>query len=383
MDTERRARATRIAAVAFGVVVVLWAVVKARSVVTPFLLAFALAYALNPLVNALERGFGRILPRRRGRPLVSPRPAAVGVLFALVVAVALLILLFGVPAAFHQASDAVKKLPTDFESLRVKLEPKLQRLSERYPNQAEAIRDQLTTFAKDNMGSIVERVTHFIQTTVVGAFSVAAGAIGLLILPIFTAFLLYDMNHIREDAKDLVPQRLRPYAYSRMREVDARVAAFVRGQLTVCLIMTVYYAIGLSLCGVPVALLIALLMGTFHLIPFMPTVLGLPLAAILALVDTQSFRHVLVVMGVVAAGQFVEANIISPKIVGHGVGLHPVIVLMSVLVGGELFGIIGMLVAVPVTAALSVFWADLRAYYLQSDFYRANPDSAVITPPEP
>jgi predicted PurR-regulated permease PerM len=369
--------------IALAVVILIWAVVKARSVVTPFLLAFALAYALNPMVNGLERAIGRVAPRRRGRPIVSPRPVAVGVLFALVVAAVLAVVIFGLPAAFHQVSDAVKTLPADFQSLRTKLEPKLDRLSQRYPQQAQAIRDQLETFAKENMGSVVERTTHFVESTVVSAFSVAAGAIGLLILPIFTAFLLYDMNHIREDAKDLVPVRLRSYAYSRMRQVDARVAAFVRGQLTVCLIMTVYYAIALSLCGVPLALLVALLMGTFHLIPFIPTVLGLPLIAILALVGSQSLKHALLVVGVAAAGQFVEANIISPKIVGHGVGLHPVIVLMSVLVGGELFGIIGMLVAVPLTAALSVFWPDLRAYYVQSDFYRSNPDSTVITPPEP
>jgi predicted PurR-regulated permease PerM len=375
-------RAARFVAVLIGVVVVVWAIITARGVVTPFLLAFALAYALNPLVNALERAFGRILPRRRGRPLISPRPAAVGVLFALVVAAVLVIVLVGIPAAFHQASDAVQKLPADVESLRTKLEPKLARLSERYPQQAQAIREQLSTFAKDNMGSIVERVTHFVQSTVLGAFSVAAGAIGVLILPIFTAFLLYDMNHIREDAKELVPLRLRSYAYSRMDQVDARVAAFVRGQLTVCLIMTVYYSIVLTLCGVPVALLIALLMGIFHLIPFMPTVLGLPLVGLLALIDSQNFRHAGLVIGVAAVGQFVEANIITPKIVGHGVGLHPVIVLLSVLVGGELFGIIGMLVGVPATAALSVFWTDFRSYYLQSDFYRSNPDDTVITPPE-
>lgn len=366
-----RSRAARIVAVVLAVAVVIWAGVTARGVVTPFLLAFALAYALNPLVNGLERAFGRILPRRRGKPILSPRPAAVGVLFAFVLAALLVVILVGIPAAFHQAADAVKKLPADVESLRTKLEPKLARLSERYPEQAEAVRDQLSAFAKDNMGSIVERVTHFVQSTVLGAFSVAAGAIGVLILPIFTAFLLYDMNHIREDAKELVPVHLRPYAYSRMHEVDARVAAFVRGQLTVCLIMSIYYAIVLSLCGVPVALLIALLLGIFHLIPFMPTVAGLPLAGLLALIDSQDFHHALVVVGVVAAGQFVEAHILTPKIVGHGVGLHPVIVLLAVLVGGELFGLVGMLVGVPVTAALSVFWTDLRSYYMRSDFYRA------------
>jgi predicted PurR-regulated permease PerM len=381
----RRSPTVRLLAIVAVAALVLWAVVALHSVMTPFAVAFALAYVLNPLVNRLEAGLGRLLrSRRTGRPRLSPRPVAVGILFAVVVAAAALIGLVGIPAAFHQASDALRKLPSDAESLRTTLAPTLDRLSARYPEQALVIREQVETFLKEHLVAMVGRVTAFVQSAIFRVFSMAAGAIGVLIVPIFAAFLLYDMNNISDGIKDLVPRRLRPYAYSRMQLVDARVAAFVRGQLTVCLIMAVYYSIVLSLGGVPMGLLIGLLVGSFHLIPFMPTVLGLPLVGLLSLVDSQSLRHAALVVGVVVAGQFVEANIITPKIVGHGVGLHPVIVLMSVLVFGELFGVLGMLVGVPLTAALSVFWIDLRDLYLKSDFYRRGPTEAkgAVTPPK-
>jgi predicted PurR-regulated permease PerM len=99
-------------------------------------------------------------------------------------------------------------------------------------------------------------------------------------------------------------------------------------------------------------------------------VLGLPLALLLSWLDDQSPQRLLAVFVIFVFGQFVEGNFITPRIVGQSLGLHAVIVMLAVLVGGTLFGLIGMLVAVPLTAALSVFWADLRAWYLRSDFYR-------------
>jgi predicted PurR-regulated permease PerM len=368
--------AVRFALIVAGVAALVWMVIALKGVVTPFAVAFALAYFLNPPVNALERGLVRILPRRRGQPILHPRSAAVGMLLLVVAGVLALVFAVGVPAAFHQATEAVAKLPEDVESLRTKLEPKLQRFGEKYPVQAAAVRDQLEIFMKENVGSIVERTTHLVQATLLRIVSMAAGAFDLLVMPIFAAYLLYDMNQIRNGGRDLVPMRYREYAYSRMREVDVRLSAFVRGQLTVCLIMVVFYGIVLSLFEVPLGLLVGVLIGLCHVVPFVASVVGLPLTALLALVESQSVGHAMTVVAVVALGQFLEANVISPRIVGHGVGLHAVVIILAVLVGAELFGFIGMLVAVPLTAALSVFWADLRELYLASEFYRGDPPPA-------
>jgi predicted PurR-regulated permease PerM len=233
--------------------------------------------------------------------------------------------------------------------------------------------------------TVIGRVTQFVQKTLLNILSVAVGAFNLVIVPIFAVYLLYDMNHIRAETAELVPLRYRSYVYSRLREVDRLLSAFVRGQVTVCLILGTFYAIGLTACGVPMGLLVGMGIGFFNMIPFMSTVLGLPLAVTLSLIDDQSLRAALAVAAVFIFGQFVEGNFITPRIVGRGLGLHAVVIMLAVLVGGSLFGFMGMLVAVPITAALSVFWADLRDFYLRSDFYRGDPDDAAgdALPPIP
>jgi predicted PurR-regulated permease PerM len=194
--------------------------------------------------------------------------------------------------------------------------------------------------------------------------------LNLVIIPVFAFYLLYDMNRIKAAAKELVPLRMRSYVFSRAAQVDQLLSAFARGQVTVALILGVFYAVGLSLCGVPMGLVVGFVIGLFNLIPFMSYILGLPLALLLSWVDDQSGRALLAVFGVFAFGQFVEGNFITPRIVGQSLGLHAVVIMLAVLVGGTVFGFIGMLLAVPVTAALSVFWADLRDLYLRSGFYR-------------
>jgi predicted PurR-regulated permease PerM len=196
--------------------------------------------------------------------------------------------------------------------------------------------------------------------------------LNLLIIPVFAFYLLFDMNHIQEGMKELVPHRFRPYAYSRFAEVDRLLSAFARGQVTVCLILGVFYAIGLSACGEPMGVVVGFVIGFFNLIPFMSYVLGLPLALVLSWVDDQSLTRLLVVAAVFTFGQFVEGNFITPRIVGQSIGLHAVVIMLAVLVGGTLFGFVGMLLAMPVTAALSVFWSDLREAYLKSAFFQGN-----------
>jgi predicted PurR-regulated permease PerM len=174
--------------------------------------------------------------------------------------------------------------------------------------------------------------------------------------------------------------------YTRMGEVDRLLSAFVRGQLTVAVILGVFYSIGLTLCGVPMGLLVGFVIGLFNLVPFMSYILGLPLALVLSWLDDQAPSKLLAVAAVFVLGQFIEGNFVTPKIVGESLGLHAVIIMLAVLVGGTSFGFVGMVLAVPATAALSVFWADLRDWYLGSDFYRGGgpplaPGPPAIVPP--
>jgi len=337
---------------------------------TPFAVAFAVAYFLNPGVNALERVLARALrPVPRLQRWLSPRSAAVGLLCGIALLGLLLLLAVVVPKAYQQVADAARRLPQYAETLRAKIQPLIHRLDVKYPEQSEEFRRRLEETIKAHLPELLGPLTRGVQAAFSSVLGFVLTVLNLVIVPIFAVYLLYDMNAIRDGLKELVPHRARPYVFSRLSEVDRLLSAFARGQVTVCLMLGAFYAVGLSACGVPMGIPVGLLIGFFNLIPFMSYVAGLPLALLLSWVDDQDPTRLLIVAIVFTVGQFVEGNFITPRIVGESVGLHAVVVMLAVLVGGSLFGVVGMLLAMPVTAALSVFWSDLRELYLKSDFF--------------
>ncbi len=345
---------------------------RLSSALSPFAVAFGLAYFLNPPVNALERVFGRLLARvPRLARLLDPRAAAVGLL-CLGAAVALaLVVMIVVPTVAHQVAEAAAKLPGWAQTLRAKLEPLLEQARGRYPEALDEARARLEALLREHAPGLLRPLTRMVQTAFSSVLDFVLALLNLAVIPIFAAYLLYDMNRIREGVKQLVPPRYRDYVLARTRAVDALLAAFVRGQVTVCLILGVFYAIGLTACGVPMGIPVGLLIGGFNLIPFMSYVLGLPLALLLSWLDHPDPGRLVTVAVIFTVGQFVEGNFITPRIVGDTLGLHAVVVMLAVIAGGTLFGFVGMLLAMPVTAALSVFWDDLRDAYLKSSFYVA------------
>lgn len=351
----------------------LWALALLESVITPFAVAFALAYFLNPAVNAMERFLERDIARSRiFRGRLDARAVAVALLCLGVLLVVGVLVAVVVPAGWHQVSEAAAKLPGYLKLARGKLEPIYESLNLKYPDQTENVRQRVEAAIRENALQILQPLTHAVRVAFSSVLGLVLSVLSLLVVPVFAVYLLYDMNHIHAGSKELVPHRLRPYVYSRVAELDRVLSAFVRGQITVCLILGAFYALGLTACGVPMGLLVGFVIGFFNLIPFMSHALGLPLALLLSWLDDQSPQRLLVVVAVFLFGQFVEGNFITPRIVGQSVGLHAVVVMLAVLVGGSLFGLIGMLVAVPLTAALSVFWKDLRDLYLASGFYHGS-----------
>lgn len=359
-----------------------YAVNRLSAVLTPFAVAFALAYFLNGAVNALERSLVPTLARlgRLGR-IVEPRTAAVALLALFLAAGVIASLVYVVPVVAIQLSEAAAKVPVWARQAQASLQPVIERLNLRYPAEMDEARDQLQVMLRDHWSDVLSPVTRAVRFAFSSVWGFVLALLNLIVIPVFVAYLLFDMNSIRHGVKALVPHRLRPYVYSRAAAIDHLLAAFVRGQVTVCLILGAFYAVALTACGVPMGLLVGFVIGLFNLIPFMSSVLGLPLALGLSWLDDQSGTALLAVAVVFSVGQFVEGNFITPKIVGDSLGLHAVVVMLAVLVGGTLLGLIGMLIAVPVTAALSVFWDDLRAAYLASDFYRLGEPPAE--PPAP
>jgi predicted PurR-regulated permease PerM len=331
---------------------------------TPFGIAFALAYFLNPVVNGMEAFFARRGVKR------SPRALAVGILTGIVLVAIVAAVLFVVPVVYGQIADAARKAPQYFATLRARIQPLYDRLNLAHPTETAEARDRLLEALKTHIPEIVGPMAGIAAIAFSSVLGFVLTVLNLVVVPVFAVYLLFDMNHIVAGIKDLVPHRLRPYVYSRAAEVDSLLSAFVRGQITVALILGTFYAIALTLCGVPMGLVVGFAVGLLNLIPFMSFVLGLPIVLVLSWVDDGDLTKLLVVAAVFTFGQFVEGNFISPRIVGESVGLHAVVMMLAVLAGGTLLGFLGMLIAVPTTAVLSVFWKDLRSLYLRSEFFR-------------
>jgi predicted PurR-regulated permease PerM len=371
MRSPAERAALRLLALVAGTVIALWLMHALRHVLTPLAVAFALAYFLNPAVNAMEGFFERDAAKSRLRRHLHARAVAVGLLVVAVVAVLVVAIVFVAPAIYEQVLDAVHRLPQFASNVRAKVEPLIERLNLRYPEQVEQVRARAEETLKSHLPQILSPITHALQRAFSSLLSFVLTILHFVVIPVFTVFLLADMNRIRQGAGELVPPRLRPYVTTRISEIDQKLAAFVRGQVTVCLILGTFYAIALTVVGLPMSLLVGYVVAFFNMVPFMATVLGLPLVLILSFVDQGSLSAAATVAGIFVFGHLVESHFITPRLVGGKLGLHPVVIMMAVLVGGTLLGFIGMLIAVPTTAALSVFWPDLVDLYKRSAFYRA------------
>lgn len=341
---------------------------------TPFIAAFAVAYFLNPSLNAFEKRVAGWIGRFPwlGKHM-SPR--GIGVLLTLgsLALIVVAVLLVGLPALTGQVSDAVDSMPRMAQNVRNKVAPLLERLNMRYPDEAMEIRAVLEREVRERIPQLLAPVTRVLRFALESTLGFVLSLINFLVVPVFAGYLLHDMNQIRRGLVGFIPPRVRPWWLDRLRKIDGLLSAFARGQVTVCLILGTFYALGLTFLGVPLGLVAGFVIGFFNLIPFMSYIAGLPLALGLGWAGDLSFAQLGWVVAVFTFGQFVEGNFITPKIVGESLGLHSVVIMLAVLIGGTYFGVAGMLLAVPITATLSVFWPDFVRWYKDTEFYGDEP----------
>lgn len=198
----------------------------------------------------------------------------------------------------------------------------------------------------------------------------------IVVTPVVAFYLIYDWHKMIDAVDGWIPLRQRDTVHQLARETDTTIAGFVRGQSAVCLILGTFYAVGLTLAGLNFGLLIGLISGLISFIPYVGSMTGLILSLGVAVAQFwPQYTWILVVLGVFLAGQFLEGNVLSPKLVGESVGLHPVWVIFALLAFGYLFGFVGLLVAVPVSAIIGVLARFGLKRYLQSSFYTGEPVS--------
>jgi predicted PurR-regulated permease PerM len=342
------------AAIALGIALLVWLL---GPVLIPFLVAAVLAYALTPLVDKLDRLWGGKLPRLLAVLLVE----------LVFIAVVLSVVLLVVPILAKEIPLLREQLPTLAERLNAWLAPLLANLGM-----------QLTI----DVASIKALVLKYLNTSYESGFSallasvksgstVVLGLLGAAVLiPVALFYLLMDWKHLVAQIVQLVPQRVRPQFDSFMQESDQVLGQYLRGQLLVMLILAVYYSVGLAFFGLDLALPIGVFTGLAMFVPYIGFGLGLLMAVLAGLLQFASLKALVMVAAVYGSGQIIESLFLTPRLVGERIGLHPLAVIFALLAFGQLFGFVGVLIALPASAVLLVAVRRLRTGYLASNLYK-------------
>jgi len=325
-------------------------------VLTPFLVAAAMAYALTPLVLWLQARVGNGVPRFVLVLLVEA-------LFLLVV-VALLGLV--VPVFFKEAARVQAQLPTLLALLQTDLAPQVARWGIEVNFDQPSIKAFFSTYMSNLWDS---GLTSLLASLQIGG-SVALALIGnLVLIPVALYYFLMDGHRVLALARDWIPVKAKDSVGSFIDEADAVLGAYLRGQLLVMLILSVYYVAALKLFGLSVAWPIGIFTGLAVFVPYVGFGIGLLLAALAGFLEMAPMQAGLMLAVVFGLGQLIESFILTPRLIGERIGLHPLTVIFALLAFGQLLGFIGVLIALPASAVLLVALRRLRSGYMASRLY--------------
>ena len=349
MHFERRALFWLVAAITIAALLHILA-----PVLLPFVVGLTLAYFLNPLVDGLSA-------------LKIPRWLSAAIILMLSICLVAAAFVFLVPILAQQTESLIAALPGELARLKGLLEGMARdRLGARFP-EAEAAVSRGLTGLQDSLPGLATSVAQTLWSQGTAAFSFLSL---MLVTPLVFFYALVDWPKMLAKVDSWLPRQNAPQIRELAGEVDSRVSAFIRGQGTVCLVLAAFYAIVLSALSLRYGLLIGLLTGLLSFIPFAGWALGLIAATALAAVQYwPDVNSVLLVPGVFLAGQVLDAALLSPQIVGSKIGLHPVWLIFALLTFSYLFGFLGLLVAVPVAAAIGVLVRFGLRTYLASTMY--------------
>ncbi|GAA6182319.1 MULTISPECIES: AI-2E family transporter [unclassified Shimia] len=340
----------------WGIFVVIFAVMlwALGHVLLPFVLGGAIAYFLDPVADRLEEsGLSRV--------------AATAIITLVGVLVFAIGVLAVVPSLIQQAVALADTLPEVIAQLRTFVSTKFPSLM-----QPESVMHQTLL----QIGEVLkERGGELVQGALSSAASLLNVVMLLVIAPVVAFYLLLDWDRMVAEIDSLLPRDHAPTVRALAKDIDKTLASFVRGMGTVCLVLGTYYAVALMVVGLQFGLVVGFIAGLVTFIPYLGALIGGALAIGLALFQFWGdWLHIGLVGAIFAIGQMVEGNILTPKLVGKSVGLHPVWLLLALSVFGALFGFVGMLVAVPVAASIGVLARFVTGQYMSSKLYRGHSD---------
>lgn len=328
-------------------------------ILTPFIAAAILAYALNPGVDWIER-------RRIGKFHV---PRAIGALAMLLLlfAVILALLLIVIPIVQKEIPALQQQIPASLEKLNAAVAPKLKALGFDVNLDIDGIKKLVT----ERLAGSGEALAGSLWASAKTGGSAVIGWLGtLFLIPVVLFYLLLDWHAVIQRIEDSIPRAWVNRVRSLSRETDNLLAQYLRGQLLVMLILAVYYSIALAIAGFDIALPVGIITGFLAFIPYLGFGLGLTLALLAAILQFTGLYGLIAVAVVYGIGQVLESFILTPYLVGERIGLHPIVVIFALLAFGQLFGFVGVLLALPASAILSVAARHLQQLYRNSSFYK-------------
>jgi predicted PurR-regulated permease PerM len=329
-----------------------------HQILLPFVVGAALAYLLDPLANRLSKhGLSR---------LVAVLVILAG--FVIVFATAFVLI---VPVLARQLSAFIEHVPGYVQRLQSLLNdpghPWLQSIIGSTGAGSEwsvgAMTDKALAYLRDVLPTLLTK-----GEALLSVFSL------LVITPVVAFYLLLDWNRVVTSFDELIPLHQRKTVRGLFRDINKALSGYLHGQLLVCVILGAYYAIGLTLAGLSFGVLIGAVSGFLTFVPYVGSLTALVVSLGVALAQFfPDWSRILIIVGIVLVGQFLEGNVLSPKLVGESVGLHPVWLIFALLAGGSLFGFVGLLLAVPLAAAIGVLTRFALQRYRASPLYNGNP----------
>jgi len=355
---RRQIRFWLIAAVFFAAFLYLFS-----DILLPFVAGMALAYFLDPVADRLQRlGLSRVMAT-----------VVILVCFIVVLTLALVVL---IPVLASQMADFAVKVPGYIERLQqlvTKFNP--QWLEQRFGVNADELREGLSSLLSTGFG-LASTVFQSVWSSGVALFSIASL---FIITPVVAFYMLLDWDRMVSVVDSWVPRDHVETVRRIAIDINTATAGFVRGQGTLCLVLGVLYAIGLTIVGLNFGILIGMFAGLISFIPYVGSLVGLVLSVGVAFVQFwPDWPWVVAVACVFFVGQFIEGNILQPRLVGKSVGLHPVWLMFALFAFGALFGFVGLLIAVPAAAAIAVLVRFAISRYLESPLYKGHRDEPAI-----
>lgn len=323
------------------------------NILLPFVVGIILAYFLDPAADKLEkRGFSR------GK-------ATLLILMLFIIFISLFSYTIG-PILYRQLVALVTQIPSYIRTFNAFVTPYLDNIYGKFGYEDGAAQSMVLKEISEYALTVSKNIFSNLWSSSIAVINLFAL---IVITPIVTFYLLRDWDIMLDKLSAYIPKKYKTETIEQFSSIDNVLSAYIRGQTNVCLILGAFYAVGLSVVGLDFGFLIGFLTGVFTFVPYFGVFVGMFIGVVLSLLQFDTYLPTLLVLGVFILGQFIEGNFITPKLVGEKVGVHPVLIIFSLLAGGTLFGFVGVLFAIPAIAIIGVLTRLCLRKYVKSKFY--------------